>query len=218
MRATPESNERSPRRARGLGLLLLLLVAAGCANPSPNASPSAARNGAPANSAATMPLPEPTVRRVADADSALLWGAMKGYMQKGWGAYLRRVDEEAKTIDTKVLEWTHENVPHRTKLILRLASDPASPKDAQLRLVALRTEAQFEFEQGRDGEPIPVTWVARGKDADIERIVADEILRRYGLLVAGKDPDTEPITSPPAGLRASTEAPAALPMSAPAKR
>ena len=63
-----------------------------------------------------------------------------------------------------------------------------------------------------------MTWVARGKDADIERIVADEILRRYALLASGRDPDTEPITAPPAGLRAATETPVSTPSAPPARR
>ena len=70
-------------RSDVLALMLFAPAFAGCANVQPNSPPpSGARDANPGAAGATMPLPEPTVRRVAAADTALLWTAMKGYMQK----------------------------------------------------------------------------------------------------------------------------------------
>lgn len=151
---------------------------------------------------------EPTVRHVPDPDRELLWRSAQDYMEKAFPA-LDITDPEKRVLETRTLEWDHERFSHRTRITVQLHDDPGSPNHTQLRLVAQKIEARILFEQARTGEPIPKVWILEGNDPEIERVVADQILRRYLLLRQGRNPDEVPVGDAPPGIRRAAERPAA---------
>ena len=145
---------------------------------------------------------DPTVRQVPDVDVDLLWKAALDFMRRfvRGDSNLDLVDQRRRVIETRTLEWIEDSLPHRTRITVEIARDVTDPRGVRLGVVALLIEPVLDVRGAVTGRPLPNSWTLAGNNPEVEKVIADEILRRYLLLRQGRDPDTVPIpleTLPP---------------------
>jgi hypothetical protein len=134
---------------------------------------------------------QPTERLVANADARLLWQATSGYMDRAFPldeipAGVLQAPGQTKQLRTKLVEWTGDGLPHRTRVFVELRPDPTNAANLRLRVTALMVEPEPQLEQARPGEQLEYSWRLVGSNTRIEETVADQIMRRYLALREGK--------------------------------
>jgi hypothetical protein len=134
----------------------------------------------------------PVVKKVPSTDRETLWKATEGYMQRAFAPTAIRMNDVARmVIETHLLEVSGEGKPARTQVTVQVADDPEVQGGARLGVIAQRIDAQMDFAAARSGKPVPTLWLVRGNDEAAAEVVASEIMQRYLLLRAGRDPDVE---------------------------
>jgi hypothetical protein len=134
---------------------------------------------------------QPTERLVPNADARILWQATSGYMERAFPldelpAGVARESGASRQIRTKLVEWTGDGLPHRTRVFVEIRPDAASPANMRLRVTALMVESEPQLEQAKPGEPLQYSWRLVGGNSRIEETVADQIMRRYTALREGR--------------------------------
>jgi hypothetical protein len=173
-------------------LIPIVLVLASCASSSGPSGPARAQGRqTDADIDKIIRGLEPTERFVANADASLLWQATSGYMDRAFPLdELPTVAAQgaggSRQIRTKLVEWMGDGLPHRTRLFVEIRPDAGNPANMRLRVTALMVEAEPQLEQARPGAPIEYSWRLVGKNARIEEVVAEHIMRRYVALREGK--------------------------------
>lgn len=138
----------------------------------------------------------PTERVVTNADSRLLWQAASGYMQRAFPldelpASVAEGAGGARQIRTQLVEWIGEGLPHRTRVFVEIRPDASNPANMRLRVTALMVESEPQLAQAKQGEPLSYSWRMTGGNPRIEETVADQIVKRYEALRAGRPLPTE---------------------------
>ena len=133
----------------------------------------------------------------AAVDKGLLWKAVDGYMNETFPV-------EAKSpgyVETSTMEWVEWRLPHRTRVIVELEEPKDNPKNAVMHVCALKIEPDLTSDQATSGGALQWNWHLRGQRREVEEVVLGQIVRRYLLLRAGKDPSKVPFEEPIPGLR-----------------
>ena len=132
-----------------------------------------------------------------EPDKKLLWEAVDGYMNETFP-----IDAKAPGyVETSTMEWVAYRLPHRTRVIVELEHPETNPKNTVMHVCALKIEPSLDAARfAADGASTSWNWVLSGQREEVEEVVLGQIVRRYLLLRAGKDPSKVPFEEPIPGL------------------
>ena len=132
-----------------------------------------------------------------EPDKKLLWEAVDGYMNETFP-----IDAKAPGyVETSTMEWVAVRLPRRTRVIVELEQPPSNPKNTVMHVCALKIEPSLDSARtAADENASSWNWVLSGQRAEVEEVVLGQIVRRYLLLRAGKDPAKVPFEAPIPGL------------------
>jgi hypothetical protein len=128
-----------------------------------------------------------------------LWQAALGYMRRALP--LSAINSGSRTIETPVLEWTIDDVPHRTQITVSIKK--ASGNLSDLSVVALDIAPAAALEDIYTGRAIDFAWELRGNLPAVEVVILDQIKARFSMIIEGRSADLVPLVAPLPGLRGS---------------
>lgn len=134
----------------------------------------------------------PVVKKIPGGDRETLWKATESYMQRVFAASAIALHDPVRQVmETRLLEHTTNGQPARTVVTVQVADDPEVKGGARLGVIAQRIDARMDLGKAESGRPVPTIWVMVGNNETVAGEVAEQIMQRYLLLRAGRDPDAE---------------------------
>ncbi len=139
---------------------------------------------------------QPTTHVFAGGDAAKLWEATRGYMQRAFPledgppgdvpVTVAAGERRIRYVESKLIEWIADGFAHRTRVMVRMVPDGNSPTDLRIDVLSLAIEAMPQFEEAQEGRPLAYVWQLQGSNPAVERVVRDNIVRRYLCILEGR--------------------------------